>query len=61
MPKISENVWVHGSPMPVVQGSMSPNEQAITLLAGFASGSVTMDGESVKHLPSVPEKWITKP
>ena len=39
---------------------MSPNEQPITLLAGFASSSVTMDGDSIKHLPSIPEKSITQ-
>ena len=57
---VTENIWVEGVPMPVVQGSMSPNEQAITLLAGFASSSVTMDGDSIKHLPSIPEKSITQ-
>ena len=35
-------------------------EQAMTLLACFASGSITMDGDSVKHLRSIPEKSITQ-
>ena len=47
-------------PTPVIQGSMSPNEQAITLLAGFASGSVTMVGDMVKHIPTIPEGSITQ-
>ena len=41
--KITESTWVQGVPTHVIQGSMSPNEQAITLLAGFASGNVKMD------------------
>ena len=56
--KVTEYAWVEGAPMPILQGSMSPNEQAITLLAGFASGSVTMEGNSIKHLPSIPDKSI---
>ena len=58
VPKVTEHAWVEGAPMPILQGSMSPNEQAITLLAGFASGSVTMEGNSIKHLPSIPDKSI---
>ena len=46
--------------MPILQGSMSPNEQAMTLLAGFASGSVTMEGDSIKHLPTIPDKSIVQ-
>ena len=60
IPKVTENIWLQGIPTPVVQGSMSLNEQDITLLAGFASGSVTMDGNSIKHLPIIPEKLITQ-
>ena len=30
-----------------------PNQQAIHLLTGFASGNVTMSGDKVKHLPTV--------
>ena len=53
IPKV-ENAWVKGAPMPILQGSMSSNEQAMTLLAGFSSGSVTMEGDSIKHLPTIP-------
>ena len=60
IPKITEFKWVWGAPTPVAQGSMSPNEQAITLLAGFASGSVKMDGDSLRHLPAIPEKSINE-
>ena len=48
------------SPHLIAQGSMSPNEQAITLLAGFASGGIKMDGNSLKHLPTIPEKSINE-
>ena len=30
----------------------------LTLLAGFVSGSVTMEGDSIKHLPTIPDKLI---
>ena len=52
IPKITKSTWVQGAPTPVAQGSMSPNEQAMTLLAGFASGSVEF-GDSLKHLPTI--------
>ena len=60
IPKITESTWVQGVPTPVIQGSMSPNEQAITLLAGFVSGNVKMEGDSVKHIPTIPEGSITQ-
>ena len=41
-------------------GSLSPNEQAVALLAGFASQKVTMKGKSIKHLPSTPAKSIAQ-
>ena len=51
---------MQGVPTPVAMGSLSPNEQAVALLAGFASGRVTMEGESIKHLPDVPVKTISQ-
>ena len=35
IPRITENAWVQGAPTPVAQESMSPNEQAMTLLTGL--------------------------
>ena len=32
---------------------MSPNTEAINLIAGFASGHVTIDGNDLKHIPSI--------
>ena len=46
IPKIADKAWVQGVPTPIAMGSLSPNEQAVALLAGFASGRVTMEGES---------------
>ena len=51
---------MQGAATPIATGSLSPNEQAVTLLAGFASGRVTMEGESIKHLPDVPVKTISQ-
>ena len=58
IPKIVDKAWVEGAPTPIAMGSLSPNEQAVALLAGFASGRVTMEGESIKHLPAAPDKSI---
>ena len=60
IPKIVDKAWVQGAPTPIAMGSLSPNEQAATLLAGFASGKVTMERESIKHLPSTPVKTISQ-
>ena len=60
VPKVTECTWTQGVPISAVQGLMSPNEQVLTLLASFTSGNVTMDGDSVKHLPSSPGKSITQ-
>ena len=61
VPKVTENAWVEGAPMPILQGSMSPNEQEITLLAGFASGSVTMKGNSINIFPPFLINRLCKP
>ena len=58
IPKIVNKVWVEGAPTPIAMGSLSPNEQAVALLAGYANSRVTMEGESIKHLPATPDKLI---
>ena len=58
IPKMVDKVWVEGAPTPIATGSLSPNEQAVALLAGFASSRVTMGGESIEHLPATPDKLI---
>ena len=39
---------------------MSPNSQAINLIAGFASGHVKVDGDELKRLPTIHEPESTK-
>ena len=57
---MTDKAWVQGVPTPLATGSLSPDEQAVALLAGFASGRVTMEGDSIKHLPDVPVKTISQ-
>ena len=48
---------------------MSSNTEAINLLAGFASGHITIDGNDLKHVPSIskslsevwetPDRWVS--
>ena len=40
--------WLPGAPTPIKL--MSLNEQAISLITGFATGNVIMDNGSIKHL-----------
>ena len=47
-PTLETKHWLPGAPTPI--GSMSPNEQAISLITGFATGNVIMDNGSIKHL-----------
>ena len=37
--------WVNGAPTPIPEGQLTPNTEALNLLAGFASGEVVMEGE----------------
>ena len=36
-----------------MKGLLTPNQEAIGLLAGFASDSVQMEGDVVQHLPTI--------
>ena len=67
-PALEATIWVPGVPTPIQEGLMSPNTEAINLIAGFASGHVTIDGNNLKHIPSIskslsevwetPNKWV---
>ena len=67
-PALEAAKWVLGAPTPIQEGLMSPNTEAINLIAGFASGHITIDGNDLKHIPSIskslsevwetPNKWI---
>ena len=52
VPQIQSLVWKTGVPTPSLDGTLTPNQEAINLLAGFAMGSVMMEGDIVQHLPA---------
>ena len=56
VPKIKSLNWKDGVPTPVQDGSITPNQQAIHLLVGFASSQIQMSGNKVKHLSTVDEE-----
>ena len=47
--------WVQGAPRPIQEGQLTPISEALKLLVGFSTGEVVMEGENVKHLPSISE------
>ena len=51
--------WVKGAPTPIQEGQLTPNTEALNLLAGFASGEVVMEGNELKHLPSISKSLET--
>ena len=55
IPKTKSLEWVKGPPTPIKDGTLSPNQQALRLLSGFATGQDTMAGDGLQHLPSMSE------
>ena len=55
--------WVKGAPTPIQEDQLVQNTEALNLLAGFASGEVVMEGNELKHLPSISKSletiWVT--
>ena len=55
--------WVQGAPTPIQEGQLTPLSEALNLLVGFSSGKVAMEGEELKHIPSISESldsiWVT--
>ena len=47
--------WVQGAPTPIQEGQLTPISEALNLLVGFSSGEVIMEGEELKHIPSISE------
>ena len=47
--------WVMGAPTPIQEGQLTPLSEALNLLVGFSSGKVIMEGEELKHIPSISE------
>ena len=42
-----------GAPTPIQEDQLTLITEALNLLAGFASGNVIMEGDKLKHLPSI--------
>ena len=47
--------WVQGAPTPIQEGQLTPMSEALNLLVGFSTGELIMEGENMKHLPSISE------
>ena len=52
---VSPSQWQEGVLSPIRRGALTPNKEAFSLSARFASGSVRMDGDVVQHLPIMQE------
>ena len=48
--------WVQGAPTPIQEGQLTPISEALNLLVGFSSGEVVVEGEELKHIPSISER-----
>ena len=53
--QIETTQWVQGAPTPIQEGQLTPMSEAFNLLVGFLTGEVIMEGENMKHLPSISE------
>ena len=53
--KKETTTWVMGAPTPIQEGQLTPISEALNLLAGFSSGEVIMEGDELKHIPSISE------
>ena len=53
IPRVTK--WIKGVPTPIQEGDMSPNQQAFSLIKGFASGEITIAGDEICHLPTIPD------
>ena len=51
--KLDTLTWKKGVPTPINEGTLSLNQEALGLLASFASGNVWMQGDVVQHLPAI--------
>ena len=55
IPSVQTTQWVQGAPTPIQEGQLTPMSEALNLLVGFSTGEVIMEGENMKHLPSISE------
>ena len=58
VPRVTSPTWKIGVPTLVNDGTLSPNQEAITLLFGFASGKIKMAGDVVQHLLTNNPIWL---
>ena len=52
IPRVTK--WIKGVLTPIQEGNMSPNQQEFSLIKGFASGEITLAGDEIHHLPTIP-------
>ena len=52
IPRVTSPKWKIGVPAPIYDGTLTLNQEAITLLSGFASRQIKMAGDVVQHLPT---------
>ena len=55
IPSVQTTQWVQGAPTPIQEGQLTPMSEALNLLVEFSTGEVIMEGENMKHLPSISE------
>ena len=55
IPSVQTTQWVQGAPTSIQEGQLTPMSEALNLLVGFSTGEVIMEGENMKHLPSISE------
>ena len=59
IPSVKATQWVQGAPTPIRKGQLTPMSEALKLLVGFSTGEVMMEGENMKHLPTISESLNT--
>ena len=57
--KLKSPKFKMGVPTPIKEGKLTPNSEALTLLSGFADGSIQMKDDEVQHLPSISQSLNT--
>ena len=57
--KLKSPKFKMGVPTPIKEGKLTPNSEALTLLSGFADGSIQIKDDKVQHLPSISQSLNT--
>ena len=53
IPKVDTLKWKQGVPTSIIEGSLTPHQEALGLLTSFTTGSIRMRGDVVQLLPTV--------